>query len=74
MESDNDHFLTVLAGIFQYFRDSFGSVALAALGLVLIAGLMGGFWTLPWVFRGGFSRRHQFFARQRTIRQFTKDY
>jgi hypothetical protein len=74
MESDNDHFFTVLAGMFQYFRDSFGSVALAALGLVLLAGLIGGFLTLRWVCRGGSSRRHQFFARQRIIHQFTKDY
>jgi hypothetical protein len=74
MESDNDHFLTVLAGIFQYFRDSFGNVALAALGLVLLTGLIGGILTLRWAFRGGFFGRHQFFARQRTIRQFTKDY
>jgi hypothetical protein len=73
MDSDNDRFLTVLVRLFQYFRDSLGSVALAALGLVLLAGLFGGFLTLRRIFRGGLSGQHQFFARQRAIHQFTKD-
>lgn len=69
MESDLEKFVRVLFELLREMRDQLGAFAVVALGVILVVGIMLGFFVMRWVGRGGLraGAPQRFFAQRREI-------
>jgi hypothetical protein len=69
MQSDLEKFVNVLLELLREMLEQLGAFAVVALGLVLVAGIVLGFFALRWIRRGGLraGATQRFFAERREI-------
>jgi hypothetical protein len=76
MQSDLEKFVRVLVELLREMREQLGAFAVVALGLILVAGVMLGFFALRWIRRGGLraGTTQRFFAQQREIERWWRSH